>query len=72
MFAVTCHELGIDDCDHRVVAVSLRRLESGAFAHFRDRHPELIAGATGEERRGLLRRIAARAREIPEDGRGAA
>jgi predicted small metal-binding protein len=63
MFEVSCRDLGLTDCDYRVVAESVKKLENRMLAHARDEHPEVIAGITEEEHETLMRRIAEAAHE---------
>ncbi len=64
MFEVSCHDLGLAECEFVATAPSLKKLVPKLLDHARDEHPELVGGITMEQHDALLKQIAAAAHEV--------
>ena len=64
MFEVSCHDLGLEQCEFVASAPSQRKLVQRLLDHARDEHPELVGGMTMEQHEALLKQIAAAAHEV--------
>lgn len=53
MYALSCKDMDIADCDFVATGDSVPKVRDMMFAHARDEHPDLIAGITWERRREL-------------------
>ncbi len=53
MYALSCKDMDVADCDFVAMGDTVRKVQDVMFAHARDEHPELIAGISWEGRREL-------------------
>jgi predicted small metal-binding protein len=71
MYEVSCHDLGVTDCDFDLMAYSLERLEQDVLTHARFCHPGMCAAVEAAPesfaRRALHARIVAAAHVVCEE-----